>query len=271
MLVFPHSKVNLGLYVTSKRSDGYHTLESIFLPIALHDSLDVIRIEKKSFEMEILGMKIDGNTEDNICAKAWNLLHDKHGIGGAKSILLKNIPMGAGLGGGSSDGAFMLKVLNELYQLTLSHEQLKEYAAQLGSDCPFFIENSSKYVSGRGELLELIDLDLKGYFITVVNPGIHISTKEAFSKIEPKEAPFNLKTIDTLPIESWKQYIHNQFEEAMIQYFPVIDSIKKQLYSAGAHYASMSGSGSSIYGIFSEKKEFSSLFPNCFCRTVEIL
>jgi 4-diphosphocytidyl-2-C-methyl-D-erythritol kinase len=271
MLFFPNAKVNLGLYVTEKRLDGYHNIESIFMPIHLCDVLDIVTTSNDQFELEVLGIVIDGNIEENICWKAWQLLREHHNIGGAKCILLKNIPTGAGLGGGSSDGAFMLKALNELYQLKLDQKTLEEYAAQLGSDCPFFIENTPKFVSGRGEFLSAIELNLKRYFITVVHPGIHVSTPKAYSLIQPTSADINLREISSIPIQEWKNNLNNQFEKPICELHPQIGMIKETLYEAGAIYAAMSGSGSAVIGIFEEDKNLTHLFPSYFCRTVNFL
>ncbi len=271
MLVFPNAKVNLGLYVTEKREDGYHNIESVFLPIGLQDSLDIMTTMSNSFEMELLGIEISGDVKDNICAKAWQLLHKEYGIGGVKCILLKNIPTGAGLGGGSADGAFMLKALNDIFKLQLSISKLEELAAQLGSDCPFFIENKPKFVHGRGEYLETIDLNLKGHFITIVNPGIHVSTPQAYSLIKPETAPINLRTLSSSSVKQWKNLVNNQFEKPIAELHPAIYLIKEKLYESGAIYAAMSGSGSSVYGIFSERKDMSQTFGKYFCRTVDFL
>lgn len=271
MLVFPNAKINLGLYVTEKREDGYHNIESIFLPIGLQDSLDIVTTTSNSFEMEVLGIEINGDINDNICAKAWQLLHQEYGIGGVKCILLKNIPTGAGLGGGSADGAFVLKALNDIFKLQLSISKLEELAAHLGSDCPFFIENKTKFVHGRGEHLEKIDLNLKDYFVSIVNPGIHVSTPQAYGLIKPQKAPTNLRQLDSLPIEQWKDLVHNQFEEPITKLYPEIHFIKQRMFDSGAIYAAMSGSGSSVFGIFSEKKDLSKIFENYFCRTVQLL
>jgi len=271
MLVFPNAKINLGLYVTEKRTDGFHNIESIFLPVALCDALDVVPSNNNNFQMEILGAIIEGNIEDNICAKAWRLLHREYNVAGIRSELLKNIPMGAGLGGGSADGAFMLKLLDEIFNLKLSTKKLEEHAAELGSDCPFFIENKPKFVSGRGESLADIDFSLKGYFATIVHPAIHVSTPKAFSLIKPEPATTNLRNIASIPMNEWKDRIVNQFEKPIAALHPQILEIKQELYHQGALYASMSGSGSAVFGIFKEKKDLKAEFPNYFSRSVAFL
>jgi 4-diphosphocytidyl-2-C-methyl-D-erythritol kinase len=271
MLFFPNAKVNLGLYVTEKRNDGFHNIESIFVPIKLCDVLDIIHSSDDQFELKVLGITIDGDAENNICTKAWKLMHEQHGIGGVKCELLKNIPTGAGLGGGSSDGAFMLVALNQLFNLNLSNQQLKEYSATLGSDCPFFIENKPKFVFGRGEFLEDVELDLKSYFISVVHPGVHVSTPKAYSLIQPTAADINLRQISSMSIDTWRNTLTNQFEAPIAQLHPEIGAIKEKLYDAGAIFAAMSGSGSAVIGIFSEQQNLTHLFPNYFCQTVEFL
>ncbi len=271
MLFFPNAKINIGLYVTGKRPDGFHNIESVFVPIALCDALDIAINDGSEFELEVLGITIDGKTKDNICFKAWKLLQAAHNISGVKCQLLKNIPTGAGLGGGSADGAFMLKALNNLFKLNLNNAQLKQYAAELGSDCPFFIDNSPKFVSGRGEILEDVTLDLSRYFITIVRPGIHISTPQAYSLIKPVEAKFNLRKLEKLSINDWKEKVSNDFESPIAELHPQINHIKERLYQAGAVYASMSGSGSAVYGIFENKQDLSQTFTGYFCRTVAFL
>lgn len=271
MLVFPNAKINLGLYITEKRADGFHNIESIFLPVALCDTLDVVPSYDEAFGLEILGAKIDENIDDNICSKAWRILHRDYKIPGVKSSLLKTIPMGAGLGGGSADGAFMLKLLSEVFELRLSTEKLEELAAQLGSDCPFFIENKPKFVHGRGELLEEIALKLDGFYVVVVHPAIHVSTPRAYSLIKPKAPKTNLREITSIPMDDWKERIINQFEAPIVELHPQILDIKQELYKQGALYASMSGSGSAVYGIFNEQTDLKALFPDYFCRSVMFL
>jgi 4-diphosphocytidyl-2-C-methyl-D-erythritol kinase len=255
MIAFANAKINLGLYITSKRPDGYHSIESIFLPISLSDVIEVVPSEQPGIFFKTDGISVDGNAENNLCVKAYNLLKEEFGIPSVEAFLLKNIPIGAGLGGGSSDAAFMLKSLNSLFELNLSPDELKARAAMLGSDCPFFIDNTSAFVSGRGEVMEVVETGLDGMPIIVVHPGIHISTVEAYRNIYPQAAPHHLKEILKQPIEEWQQHVRNDFESFMIDRFPEIGLIKSELIKAGALYASMSGSGSAVYGIFNSHVE----------------
>jgi 4-diphosphocytidyl-2-C-methyl-D-erythritol kinase len=271
MVVFANAKINLGLYVTEKRPDGFHNIESLFLPISLADVLEARPRSDQHFDITIDGIPVDGNTSKNLCTKAYELLQQDFGLSGVDVFLLKNIPLGAGLGGGSSDGAFMLKLLNELFKLNLSTSELRNYASQLGSDCPFFIENVSAFVSGRGEQMEPVDLNLSGKKLVIVHPGIHVSTAEAYALIQPKPSPIQLNNLTSLPLSSWRHEVSNDFEVHIARLFPVIQQIKNDLYDAGAVYASMSGSGSAVYGIF---EELAVIPTNClgfFTAKAEIL
>ncbi|MCX6352728.1 MAG: 4-(cytidine 5'-diphospho)-2-C-methyl-D-erythritol kinase [Bacteroidetes bacterium] len=250
MVRFPNIKINLGLYITEKRQDGFHNLESVFYPVNFCDGLEIIKANQFSFEME--GLKIEGNPADNLCVKAYNILKADFDLAPVKMFLLKKIPTGSGLGGGSANGAFALKMLNELFELNLSQTQLENYAAKLGSDCPFFIANTPVFVEGRGEILSPISLSLKGHYITVVCSGIHISTKESFANITPAKPSINLKEEIQKPIEQWQQNITNDFEKYAFAQYPALQSIKQKLMDVGCIYAAMSGSGSAVYGISKE-------------------
>lgn len=263
MVLFPNCKINLGLNITGKRSDGYHDLETVFYPVHLKDAVEVI--ESSSFQFSTSGLTIDGNTENNLCSKAYHLLKkDLPHLPTIQMHLHKAIPMGAGLGGGSADGAFTLKLLNKKIQLGLSEKQLINYSLQLGSDCPFFIINKPCYATGRGENLEQIDLDLSNYKIVIVHPGIHISTAWAFENITPQKPERSVKEIIQQPIETWKSELNNDFEEPVFTKYPEIKKIKDELYNASAVYASMSGSGSAVYGFFDKQKQISIPFPNTY-------
>jgi 4-diphosphocytidyl-2-C-methyl-D-erythritol kinase len=252
MILFPPAKINLGLRILRKRSDGYHDLDTCFYPIGLTDVLEILPAAEMT--LNVTGIVPPGNPDENLCVKAWHLLKaDFPSLPTVYMHLQKNIPTGAGLGGGSADGAYALRGLNEKFNLGLSREQLIEYAAQLGSDCPFFIHDTSCIGSGRGELLQPIDLSLKSYHILLINPGIHISTKEAFAGITPIEDRKPIREIIAQPIESWQEELMNDFESSIFPNHPEIARIKQQLTDAGAVYASMSGSGSTVYGIFREK------------------
>ena len=250
MLSFPNCKINLGLYITGRRQDGYHNLETLFYPIALQDVLEVVPAIITS--LNCTGRKVEGLQESNLVMKAYHLLAVSYPnkIPGLDIYLHKVIPTGAGLGGGSADGAFMLALLNDYCGLGLNKPELAAFALQLGSDCPFFIYNTPMFASGRGELFNPVNLDLSNYSIQLVLPGIHVATSVAFSMIQPKRAPYELKDLNNLPIMEWKDKVTNDFEVPVFQKYPVLAAIKQQLYQQGAIYASMSGSGSAIYGIF---------------------
>lgn len=249
MVRFPNCKINLGLHITGKRRDGFHELETVFYPVPLTDILEVVSATTLQFQST--GLDIPGNPASNLCLKAYQLLKkDFPQMPPVQMHLHKIIPMGAGLGGGSADGAFALKLLNERYQLNLTTDQLMAYAAKLGSDCPFFIMNTACYATGRGEILTPINLDLSGYRFVIVHPGIHINTKWAFEQIKPSLPTKSIKEIIQLPIEDWKHYLSNDFEAPIQQNYPAIETIKLALYNDGALYASMSGSGSAVFGIY---------------------
>lgn len=252
MIVFPHCKINLGLHITRKRSDGYHDLETIFYPLALRDALEAVRNGSDgNIHFNSTGLPIQGNPSGNLCVSAYELLKkDFPGLPGVDMHLHKTIPMGAGLGGGSADGAFALLLLNRLFQLKLSEARLAAYALQLGSDCPFFIYGKPCFGTGRGEILEPVALDLSAYAFVIVAPGIHVSTAEAFAGIRPQEPSVSLKEIISLPPTQWKEQLVNDFEAPIMLKHPVIGEIKTELYKAGAVYASMTGSGSCLYGLF---------------------
>ena len=259
MLLFPNCKINIGLYITGKREDGFHNLESIFYPVPFRDALEILPSEEFSFQSS--GFNVTATPEENICVKAYHLLKEKHDIPPVKMFLLKNIPSGAGLGGGSSDAAYTLKILDELFDLKLSVGKLEEYAAILGSDCPFFIKSLPTFVKGRGEVLEQINFSLKGKFITIIHPEIHISTKEAFSHIQPQKTDSTL-LVQALyrPINTWQETIKNDFEPYVFSKYPVLQNIKDTLLELGADYSSMSGSGSAIYSISEKELDVKNLF-----------
>lgn len=262
MISFPNAKINLGLHITSKRKDGFHEIETCMVPIPLYDALEIIVDKKGGWESS--GIPIPGEPKDNLILKAQQLLRkDFQGLPNLKIHLHKNIPMGAGLGGGSADGAFALKLMNNLYDLHLEDFFLEEYAAQLGSDCPFFIENTSKIATGRGEILELFDISLKGTYLVLINPGIHIGTKEAYAGVTPQAPKAKLK--DVLADRSrWKTELINDFEASIFQNHQELAEIKSQLYNAGAFYAAMSGSGSTMFGLFDEKPKSLGANPDYF-------
>ena len=270
MVIFPNSKINLGLNIVGKRNDGYHDIETVFFPVLLKDALELIEQEK--FEFSTSGSSIEGDPEKNLCIKAYDLLKkDFPQMPAVKMHLHKAIPMGAGLGGGSADGAFTLKLLNKKFDLSLSEKQLINYSLELGSDCPFFILNKPCFATGRGELLEPTEQDLSDHKIAIIHPAIHISTAWAFANIKPLRPAKSIKQIIQQPISTWKNELVNDFENPVFEKYPEIKKIKEKLYDAGAIYASMSGSGSAVYGIFNSKENFSFSFPkNYFIKEVNV-
>lgn len=250
MLRFPKAKINIGLYVTSKRQDGYHTIESIFYPIPIADALEAVKADHSTCQLSIHGLTVAGDLENNLIFKAWKLLHDNYGIGGVDAWLIKQIPMGAGLGGGSGNGAHMLLLLNDLFELHIDTDTLETFAAKLGSDCPFFIRETPAYVTGRGDVMEPIDLDLSGKWLTLIHPGVHVGTKEAYSLITPIPAENDLRQLASLPLNEWGAMAINHFERPVAALHPVVREALSILQERGATFASMSGSGSAVYGIF---------------------
>ena len=270
MITFPSAKINLGLNIVEKRPDGYHNLETIFYPINLQDALEVTRRENndKEYTLHISGAPLEGEPEDNLVVKAYKLLKkDYPGLLPVDIHMYKHIPAGAGLGGGSSDAACMIKLLNDKFSLGLSTERMEEYAVKLGADCAFFIRNKPVFATGIGNLFEPVELSLKGYHIILIKPDIFVSTRDAFAEIKPVRPAVSLKEIVKQPIETWKSSMKNDFEDSVFKKFPEIAAIKDELYDLGAVYAAMSGSGSSVYGIFKAPIEnVEDKFCGCFCR-----
>lgn len=263
MIVFPNCKINLGLNILRKREDHFHDIETVFYPLPLKDALEAIpQTDGAPTSLQTTGISIPGDHTDNLCYKVWQLVKQDHPqIPPVKMHLHKAIPLGAGLGGGSADAAFLLKLLDDLFSLSLSKEQLQQYAAQLGSDCPFFLINKPCFASGRGEILEEIAIDLSHYTLVLVNPGISVSTANAFAKIIPVMPKKPIPEILAQPISSWKDELVNDFEKPIFAQFPELQQIKESLYQQGALYAAMSGSGSTVFGIF-PKTTGKILFPN---------
>jgi 4-diphosphocytidyl-2-C-methyl-D-erythritol kinase len=254
MVTFPNCKINLGLNILQKRSDGYHDIETVFFPIPFTDILEIVSSENET-ELINTGIRVEGN-ENNLCVKAYNLLKkDFPQLRKIKIHLHKVIPLGAGLGGGSADGAFTLSLLNEKYHLNMSPEQLFVYASLLGSDCPFFLLNKPCFATGRGDKMEPINLLLSEYKILLIHPGIHISTKDLFHEITPTFPTKRIKEIIKQPIETWKNELINDFEEIVFLKHAQIKTIKQHLYYHGAVYASMTGTGSTVFGIFNSNEE----------------
>jgi 4-diphosphocytidyl-2-C-methyl-D-erythritol kinase len=260
VVLFPNCKINLGLHVIGKRTDGYHDLETIFYPVAVKDALEVIA--GKEFTFQLTGLPVDDIHDNNLCVKAYHLLKKNFPDLPAVSVHLhKAIPMGAGLGGGSADGAFMLAMLNKQFQLHLSEEKLMLYALQLGSDCPFFIINQPCFATGRGENLTRVELDLSPYKIVLINPGLHVSTKDAFARLTPATPIQSIRKIIQQPIVTWKNELVNDFEKTVFELYPAVETIKERLYEKGAVYASMTGSGSTVFGIFDKTSSLEFLLP----------
>jgi 4-diphosphocytidyl-2-C-methyl-D-erythritol kinase len=274
LIVFPNCKINLGLHILSKREDGFHDIATAFYPVPVTDAIEIIAApsNSKSINFTSSGTPIDGKEEDNICIKAYHLLKkDFPDLPAVNMHLHKSIPLGAGLGGGSADGAYTLQLLNTKFSLNISNESLIKYALQLGSDCPFFIINKPCFATGRGEVLKEIDLDLSGYVAIIINPGIHINTGWAFSQIKPAIPTRSIESIMQQPITTWRSDLANDFENPVFEKYPTIKSIKETLYQNGAIYAAMSGSGSSIFGIFAKGNVPAISFPESyFVRSVAL-
>ena len=253
MIAFPNAKINLGLRVTEKRQDGFHNIETIFVPIGLRDIIEII--PSNATTMSFSGLVVDSSPEDNLCMRAYRLFKDEVGCGNVSIHLHKVIPFGAGLGGGSSDAAFTLKILANLFSPEISSRRLKEMAERLGSDCPFFIDNRPSIAYGKGELLQPVSLALKGKYLALINPQLHVGTKEAYAGITPKKPKIPLLELIYEPINKWQNLIFNDFEESVFRQYPAIENLKNELIEMGATYAAMSGSGSTVFGIFEKPIE----------------
>jgi 4-diphosphocytidyl-2-C-methyl-D-erythritol kinase len=260
MVVFPPCKINLGLHIVAKRSDGYHDLITCFYPIPWNDILEIIPAAEFSFTHS--GISIPGTISDNLCVRAYRLLQKDFNIRPVAIHLHKIIPLGAGLGGGSSDAAWTLKILNSIFKINLSQARLHSYAAELGSDCAFFIHDKPMIGKGRGEILSDTSVSLRNKFIVLVKPDVHVSTAEAFAGVKPKTSEVDLSyVLENYSAEEWSSFVKNDFDDSVFVEFPVIAKIKDDLYEAGALYASMSGSGSAVFGIFSKPVDLTGKFP----------
>ncbi len=270
MIVYPNAKINIGLDILRKREDNFHDLESLFYPIQLCDILEVMPSDSFSYSQS--GISIAGDIEDNLVVKAFRLLQKSHKLPEVKIHLHKQIPFGAGLGGGSSDAAFMLSALNDIFELCISRQELKEKAAELGSDCPFFIENTPMLASGRGEILKPHPVSLRGMNLVLVKPDIAVSTAGAYAGISPAVPQNKLENLLQEPVSTWKDNISNDFEKSVFQKYPEIKTIKEKLCTMGAEYAAMSGSGSSVFGLFKHRPEnINPNFKGCFVHTEMLL
>jgi 4-diphosphocytidyl-2-C-methyl-D-erythritol kinase len=261
MICFPNAKINLGLKITGKRKDGYHNIETVFYPVPLRDALEAVPAKETAFTQT--GLHIDNLSPDNnLVMKAYQLMNKKHKLPPLSVYLKKTIPPGAGLGGGSSDAAFMLRLLNRLCEFKMTYKNLEKMAVTLGADCPFFVGNRPAVGSGIGEILKPVELSLKDYIIYIVKPPVMVSTKEAYSMVTPGKSVFDLNTLPSVPVSLWKDVLTNDFESVVFRHFPIIRRIKDEFYANGAEYAAMSGSGSAVFGLF--KKSFMPHFPGCF-------
>ena len=266
MICFPNAKINIGLNIVSKRTDGYHNLETIFYPIPLKDILEFVPSQNSETSINQSGINLNIPEDKNICMKAYHLLARNYPLPSLDIYLHKIIPNGAGLGGGSADASFFLKSLNEYFNLNIPNRKLIDYASELGADCAFFINNEAVFASGTGNIFDDIELNLQNYYMVLVKPNFSISTLEAFNNIKPKMPDISLKELIKLPVSEWKDRIVNDFEENLFQKYPLLSEIKQNLYNQGAVYASMSGSGSAIYGLFTDKPDLKNRFKGMFYR-----
>lgn len=248
MLAFANAKINLGLNVTEKRLDGYHNIETVFYPVKLYDVIEIT--DAPQMRCTIHGIFIPGDACDNICLKAFEALQKDFNLPPQQITLLKNIPVGAGLGGGSADAAFLIKLVNTKFALDLSVGQMEDYARLLGADCAFFIQNAPVFAFGKGDEFVPLNIDLSNYYLVLVKPHVHVSTAAAYGGIMPSVASTSLKDLIHLPLENWKSAVTNDFEHPVFAKYPEIEQVKTKLYEAGALYAAMSGSGSSVFGVF---------------------
>ena len=275
MIVYPNAKINIGLNVVEKRPDGYHNLETVFYPINLQDILEIQEIETDApasgYRLKVTGTVLDGSPEDNLVVRALKLLKKDFDLPPVSIGLYKHIPTGAGLGGGSADAAFTVKTLNERFKLGLTIQQMEDYCSQLGADCSFFIQNKPVFATGIGNVFHPLEMNLKYKQLVLVKPDIFVSTKDAYAKVKVQHPKKQLPELLSQPIEKWKDTVVNDFEASVFSKYPEIAAIKDKLYDLGAVYASMSGSGSSVFGIFEDPVEnIDEKFSGMFCRQREL-
>lgn len=274
MIVFPNIKINLGLNITEKRPDGYHNIETVFYPVNWHDELEINALQQaeEPYNLTMKGFPIEGSADSNLVIKAYKLLKNKYPqLPAVDLYLFKQVPMGAGLGGGSSDAAFMIKALNEKYNLGMTDEEMCAVASQLGADCAFFVKNTPVFATGIGNEFHPIDLSLKGYTIVLVKPDVFVSTKEAYSLVKPCKPQISITEIIQKPIAEWKALLKNDFEDSVFTQYPMLAAIKNKLYDLGAIYAAMSGSGSTLFGIFNEPlTHIDKLFEGSICKQLNL-
>jgi 4-diphosphocytidyl-2-C-methyl-D-erythritol kinase len=257
MIIFPNAKINIGLNVINRRDDGYHNVETIFYPVNIKDALEIVTADEFSFQSS--GLEIPGSMEDNLCIKGYHLLKKDFDLPPVKIHLHKHIPIGAGLGGGSADAAFFIRLLNQNFNLDLTDDRMIDYARQLGADCAFFILNKPVFAFDKGDEFETIKLDLSNYKIILAMPPVHVSTSEAYGGVKPAPVQQSLMELINRPVREWKNFIKNDFEFSVFKNYPVIRGVKAALYDAGAIYASMSGSGASVFGIFDKTPDLHEL------------
>ena len=272
MISFPNCKINIGLNIVGKRSDGYHNIETVFYPITLCDALEVLPIANNQAGDQFIpeGVKLEGNPEQNLCMKALRLMQKEIVMPPVKIVLMKKIPVGAGLGGGSSDAAYTLKMINTFSGAGYSDERLIELSSVIGSDCAFFIINKPVYACGKGDQMSPIPINLEGYTIVIVKPPVFVSTAEAYAGTSPTVPERSLKELIQLPVSDWREAIQNDFEKSIFLRHPEIASIKDRMYEMGAVYASMSGSGSSVFGLFKGPINAQAAFPGCFYHEEQV-
>ena len=269
MITFPHAKINIGLQVTERRPDGYHNLDTVFYPIPIQDALEVVVAEDADYDcrLHISGITIEGEMDNNLVVRAYRLLACDYTLPSVDIYLHKHIPTGAGLGGGSADASFMLRLLNDMFELGIAMEQLESYATKLGADCPFFITSKPVYATGIGNEFHPIELDLSGWYIVVVKPDVFVSTKEAYSMVKPEKPEVTLDEKIVHPITEWRETISNDFEKGIFALHPELAESKEKLYALGAKYAAMSGSGSALFGLFEAPvEEIEKQFEGYFCE-----
>lgn len=264
MITFPCAKINLGLDILRKRSDGFHDIQTAFYPIGLTDALEFVVSNGNKTTLRISGIQVNGNENDNLVMKAYRAVKKLHALPHLDICLRKNIPFGAGLGGGSSDAAFMIVMLNNFFHLHMNVQTMESIASSLGSDCPFFITSKPSFAEGRGELLTPLSLSLKGLYFTLVKPTDKVSTAEAYANCNNGIPSVSLREALNKPLEEWKGFVNNSFEPSVFPNHPTIESIKNKLYDLGAVYASMSGSGSSVFALSRQPLDAQKLFASCF-------
>ena len=279
MITFPCCKINLGLNIVAKRPDGYHDLETVFYPVPLCDALEIKKMDDEfpsptSIDLKITGNVVECNESKNLVVKAYRLLAQDYKLPRIHAHLVKRIPTQAGLGGGSADAAYMIRLLDERFRLNMGNAEMERYAAQLGADCAFFITSEMAYATGIGEILTPVDNEennLEGYYLALVKPNVAISTAEAFAGITPKKPIKNCRDIVRQPIDTWRAELTNDFEKPIFAIHPILATVKEKLYEQGALYAQMSGSGSTIFGIFGQKpRNIEELFPDMFTYCVRL-